>query len=502
VVPSETEKAAIQLPVTDKLLRGFFWSFIGTGARFLALAGSMVTARLLGKETYGEIGMIQSTIYLLGTFTGFGLGITTTKHVAALKEIEPERTGRIIALTNMVAIVSGTTMAVFCLLAAPWIADKALNAPKLADELRLGAFILLFSALLGVQAGTLSGLQNFKAIAKINIYQGIFLFPLSVVLILIWDLKGAVLSLVFQTIIGVILSSRIISKECANLGISVNFRHAWSEKQILWNFSLPAFLAASMAAPVNWAVRSILVHQDNGYAEMGLFNAAQQIGQVMSFVPLIVGQVTVPFFSEIYELNNQKYFIKAINYNLRSVWTIGLVFNFLIIGFAQVIMLLFGRNFQEGEAVLTVLTCSTVFLLIGNTLGQGLIGAGKIWINFSMNFSWALIILPAAYYLTPLYGAFGLALASLISYFGLSIAFLFYSVSNYSIQIFNGLTPLIVLTILAICLSLSVNYILPIYIYILSVLLSLISVYYFWLLMPLQFKIMIQDFHKKIFHKI
>lgn len=493
----ERENAAAILPLTQKLLGGFFWSFLGTGARVLTLAGFMVTARLLGKETYGEIGMIQSTILFLGTFTGFGLGMTTTRHVAALKESEPERTGRIIALTNSVAIILGTMMTTFCLGAAPWLAEKTLNAPNLVPELRMAAILLLLTALLGVQAGTLSGLQNFKALAKITIYQGLIFFPLSVVLILIWQLKGAVLALVGQTLVGVLLSSRIISRECAARGIPVNFRLAWLEKNILWSFSLPAFLAASMVAPVSWAVRLILVHQENGYAEMGLFNAAFQIAQVLTFIPLVTSQVTIPFFSEIHDSTDTHYFVKAMNHNVRSIWAIGLIFNFIIIGSAPYIMLLFGRTFLEGETVLTVLTCSTVISVIANTLKQGFISSGKVWINFSMNLYWALLILPAAYFLTPSHGAYGLALANLVSYVGLGIVFLSYCIIKYGRQLFEGLAPLIFLTIMAISLSLSTTYLSPILVYLSTGILLLITICYSWYLVPLQIKLVLKNFLRK-----
>ena len=65
------------------------------------LIASMVVARILGKNEFGELGMIQSTVGMLGVFAGFGLGLTATKHVAELKHSNPERTGRILSLCSV-----------------------------------------------------------------------------------------------------------------------------------------------------------------------------------------------------------------------------------------------------------------------------------------------------------------------------------------------------------------------------------------------------------------
>src|SRR5208283_1869288 len=49
--------------IASRLARGTFWSLVGTVlARGLSVLASIVVARQLGKEGFGELGIIQSTV--------------------------------------------------------------------------------------------------------------------------------------------------------------------------------------------------------------------------------------------------------------------------------------------------------------------------------------------------------------------------------------------------------------------------------------------------------
>src|SRR5664280_450460 len=88
-------------PVGGRLLRGAFWSMAGTMvSRALALAASVLAARIIGKTVYGELGIIQSTVGMFGALAGFGMGTTASKFVAELRGKDPAKAGRIIALSS------------------------------------------------------------------------------------------------------------------------------------------------------------------------------------------------------------------------------------------------------------------------------------------------------------------------------------------------------------------------------------------------------------------
>ena len=89
-----------------RLAKSSFWSLSGSVAgRLVSLPSGVLLARLLGRHDYGELGIIYSSIELFGIFGGFGLGLTATKYIGEFKRRDPERAGRILAMSNLTAYV-------------------------------------------------------------------------------------------------------------------------------------------------------------------------------------------------------------------------------------------------------------------------------------------------------------------------------------------------------------------------------------------------------------
>ena len=95
-------------PLGRRIAKGVFWSLAGALiSRGLAMVSSVLVARMLGREGFGELGTIQATVGMFGVFAGFGLGMTATKFVAELKFTNPLRAGRIIGLSSLTSWASG-----------------------------------------------------------------------------------------------------------------------------------------------------------------------------------------------------------------------------------------------------------------------------------------------------------------------------------------------------------------------------------------------------------
>lgn len=485
---------------TMRFAHGAFWSLVGTVfSRLFALVAAIVAARLLGKGGFGELGMIQSTIGLMGTFAGFGLGLTTTKYVAELKGKDPRRAGNIIALANVVAIISGSLVTLALIASAPWLAQKTLNAPQLTLELRVGSILLLFSGFLGVQNGTLAGFQAFKVMARINFYQGLVALPVTLTLIYFFGLLGAVISLNFSQLIGVFLAERALTSECAPFGIRVTYKGFWKERRTLWDFSFPALLASSMVTPVIWAANAILVNQPNGYEELGMFNAANQFRVIIMFLPNILAMVTIPLLSEIHGKNDPGYFARLVNLNLKTMWALVIPFGFLAIGLSYWLMALYGPQFHEGRPILALMVCVAIVIIAGSTIGQALIASGLIWAGFFLNLGWGLLFLLLAYYFIPAMGAFGLAFSYFISYFLFTIAILGYTAYKFGRASLQSTPILIGLTVIAFLLSLCVGKVSELTLLSICVPLVILSGFISWHLLPLkQREMVLKMVHIKI----
>ena len=141
-----------------RLAHGTFWSMMGAGvSQSLMLLTSIISARILGKQQFGEFGIINTTIGMFGVFAGFALGMTATKYVAEFRRKDPVKAGRIVALSSLVAMGTGAAVALVLLVIAPWLASETLAAPQLTGLLRISAGFLFFGALSGAQTGAQTG---------------------------------------------------------------------------------------------------------------------------------------------------------------------------------------------------------------------------------------------------------------------------------------------------------------------------------------------------------
>jgi O-antigen/teichoic acid export membrane protein len=400
----------------ERFAKGAFWSLAGTIiSRGLNLLSSIIVARFLGKVGFGELGMLQSTVGMFGVFAGLGLGMTATKYVAEFREKDKSKTGRIIALSSQVAFITGGLTTLVLLIIAPWLATKTLSASHLANPLRIAVGLLFFGAINGAQTGALAGFEAFKTIAQINLIAGLISFPIVVVGVKLGGLNGVVWGLVISMVFNYLLNHFAIKRECEKNGIIVDYQNSRQEVSVLWKFSVPAFLSSAMVGPVTWLCNTMLVNQPNGYAEMGIFNAANQWRNALLYIPGVLTMPAITLMSNAIGLNQvsitQKVYIKTTLLNgiillpaviLLSLWS-------------PQIMSAYGSGFSSGWSVMILMLVVTLLLGIMNPTGNLITATGKMWLGFLMNSGWAIVLILSTYYLVHL-GAKGLALAYLIAY--------------------------------------------------------------------------------------
>jgi len=404
-------------PITLRLARGVFWSMAGTViSRGLMLVATVLVARTLGKTTYGEYGMIQSTFFgMFGVFAGFGLGLTATKHVAEYCRSDPDRAGRIIGLSGLFAVATGGSMAVALLILAPWLAEHTINAPHLTGVLRIGALILFVNALNGAQTGALSGFEAFKTIAQVNLFVGLISFPILVCGAWFGGLTGAVWALAINLSINWLFNHLALRQEARRFGVPFTFKQCSREWSVLWRFSLPAVLSAGMAGPMEWICAAMLVNRPNGYSEMGVYSAANQWYTVLLFLPFMLGGVVLPVLSEQFGQNDRNQSAKTLILAIKMNALLVLPFVLMASIASPYIMNLYGEGFRNGWPTLVVVLLTAGLIAVQVPVGQVLAASGNMWLMFAMNLGWASAFVVGALLLLDL-GSLGLATSRALAF--------------------------------------------------------------------------------------
>lgn len=410
-----------------RLAHGAFWSIIGASvSQILMLVSSIIIARILGREHFGEYGIVFSTVGMFSVFAGFGLGTTATKFVAEFKRTDPARAGRIIALSSIVAIGTGFLAATALFVIAPWLSAKTLAAPHLSNMLRLATGIIFFGAVNSSQIGALAGFEAFRAISRINLINGIVMFVLVTGSVISWGLMGALAGQVVAIGLTCLFTTFALRSEARRFGVQLGYTGCGAERSVLISFSLPAVMSGIMVSPITWICSAILVNQANGYAEMGIFNAANSWQKAILFFPGCIGAIALPMLSDLHGTNDRMEYRKALKYNVLLNGIAALAVFLVVAIFSKLIMRSYGTSFVVGHMVLILLCISSVLIAVGSVIGNAIASAGKMWIAFVFNGLWGIAYITMAYVLVPQYGAIGLALSNVTAYLMHSCWQLFY----------------------------------------------------------------------------
>jgi O-antigen/teichoic acid export membrane protein len=410
----------------SRFLVGSFWALTGTViSQGLQLAATIVVARWLGKTAYGEIGIVKSTVGMCGVFVGLGLGLTATKYVSEHRREDPARAGRIASLTLSVALVSGSVVTAALILLSPWLATHTLASPAVATPLAIGGGLLFFGEVNGVQLGILAGLEAFGPMAKVSLWSGLWSFPITVTGAWLWGITGAVSGLVVSLAVTCVLTHLVLRRETAKAGISFSHFATLEESAVLWDFSTPAFLASAVVTPATWFCNTLLVNRANGYAEMGLFSAADQWRNVVVFLPGVISRVVLPILSS--HSKDSVEGVSQFSNTLDAGFCVGVLVAFPAIAAlsfgGSIIAKFYGADFSAMRYPLAGLLYAAGVIAIGTPIGNALQAKGAMWFGFANNLVWALLLVGSFRLVFFARGAMGLSLAWGSSYFLLSVSF-------------------------------------------------------------------------------
>lgn len=398
----------------SKLYSGGGWILLGTciqkgSTLFLAI----LIARHLGQSGFGEFGIIQACIMVLQVFAAFGVVTATTKFVAEYHSKDILKTGRIVSLSYISAIILGGCVTGTLMIFSDKISGTVYEAPQLSDDIKIASLAIVFSTINGVQQGIISGMQKFKVLSRINIYTGLLSIPVTIYFTYSMGLTGAALSLTLTALIGCVLSFFPAQRELNKFNIPYQWRGSLQEIRIMYTFNIPSFLGSLMVAPAMWICTAMLARSESGFEGMGTFNVVNQWLVVMMFIPNIINQVVLPL---ICNKSDNKLSPKTLLFMMMKVNALILapVVLFLSV-LSPYILQLYGHEYQgEWQSfVLVLLTAwiSAILLPLGNTIAS----ENKMWLGVGINSLWAFNFILFTYFLID-YGVIGILFARLLAY--------------------------------------------------------------------------------------
>ncbi|GHT64472.1 lipid III flippase [Bacteroidia bacterium] len=361
---------------TSTLAKDSLWALMGSvSSNVLSLTAGIVVARFLGKDVFGEYGMVKITLLEMAVFSTFGLGYTITKYIAQYKKKHPEYIRQIVRFSTYSTLIISGIIALSVLIFAQNLAIF-MKAQHLATILRISAIAIIFNAITTVQTGILSGFAAFKIIAINKFISGIIIFLLSVILTYFYGIEGAIIALTISLLCNVIIN--YISVQKVLVAYTVIQKNRQLNKEIL-RFSLPIALQESSFAIMYWLTTFLIVKLSN-YGELGIYNAALQWGAIIAYIPSTLSNVMLSYFSA--SINNIKTHNKTVNRMLLLVGLTTLAPFLFVFVFSRFITSLYGNTFISMNSILSIVMFTAITNAVANVYKQEFISQERNWLLF------------------------------------------------------------------------------------------------------------------------
>jgi O-antigen/teichoic acid export membrane protein len=406
---------------------GIFWNAVAAvatqGSTFLA---NLFIANLLGRDGFGEFSIVYTTVLAAAGIAQVATGITATKYVAEFRDVEKERAGRVLGLCSLVSLVGGIVATILVMSLASWLAGHVLNAPHVVNELAVAAGFILFSAANGYQQGALAGFEGYRRLARISIGVGVVHVGSVVLATYWWGFVGAVTAIVASAVIRWVLFNIALRAEADRWGIVIRYREALSERTILHRFAVPAAIAGLSTMPAVWLSNVFLAQQPGGYGQVGLFSAANNLRNLVLFLPALTNNVGQALLNNQKGRRDQARYTKVFWANTAATAALLLVASAVVAIFGKLLLGLYGETFIEAYPMLMVLLAAAVMEGMATSTYQVVQSQERMWVSlFGIALPRDLLLVGGAYVLAVGHGGLGLATAFALAAAGGLVATVF-----------------------------------------------------------------------------
>lgn len=369
-------------------------------------------ARYLGPDSYGKLNYVIAYIALIGSFTNLGFDGVVVRELIKEKAHKEE----ILSTSFLLQLIAGMIAFAVAILFIPLLRP---------DELDLFWMVFLVGLTLIFRAvGVVRYWYEAQVLSKYFVWldNGLFFVFSGVRILLILNGLG-----IFPFIWTALIESSIslfgyyLLYKYHNGSLSVlhaNWRRARTLLRDSW-----MLLLSGLAVIVYMRIDQIMIGQMMGDEAVGIYTAAVKISEVWYFIPMAVASSIFPAILKAKEFSQELYLERLgllHSFMFLLALMIAIPMTFLS---DPIIRLFFGEKFSEAGAVLAIHIWAGIFVFLGVASSRYYLTENLPKGELYKSISGCLTNIILNYFLIPLYGIKGAAIATVISQFVASTLF-------------------------------------------------------------------------------
>ena len=317
-------------------------------------------ALLLGPAGMGVVGLITSTIQLIGAFSGLGLRTSAMRDIASATSSKDEsHIGNVISVLRKLVIVTGLIGALFTFLFAKWLSLASFGSEAYTNAFRIVSVVLFLDQLCVGQTVLMQGTFHYKYMARSSLIGSVVGLLVSVPLYYMYG-ESAIVPVIIISSLSSLLLSTYFARKIKYQKIKLPISKVWSDGKGM--IVLGAAVALSGVVHTGGVyVTRIIISNMGTIADVGLYTAGMAI--VTQYVNVLLSAMSSDYAPRLSSMsNNKEVFIETINRQMKLIITmISPMILLFIILIREVTILLYSDKFLPISSMLEWLMLGMFF---------------------------------------------------------------------------------------------------------------------------------------------
>jgi len=254
---------------------------------------SKFVAILLGPTGMGIVGLLTSSLGLIGGLTNFGLGTSAVKNIAEANGTGNEtRIATIVKVMRRLVWITGLLGAIITLILSSWLSKLTFGNSDYTLVFILISITLLFNQLSSGQMVLLQGMRKLQYLAKANLFGSFLGLIFTVPLYYNFGIDGIAPVIIITSIITLILSW-YFSKKIKFESVKVSKFRTIAEGKNMLMMGFMISLSGFITLGASYLVR-IFISRVGSISDVGLYNAGFAI--ITTYVGLIFTSMGTDYY--------------------------------------------------------------------------------------------------------------------------------------------------------------------------------------------------------------
>ena len=271
----------------------------------ISIIQSKFIAVLLGPQGVGIVGLLNSTLAFIAGLTGFGLGTSSVKNIAAANGTgDFKKISIVITVLRRLVWITGLLGTLITIILAPLLSQITFGTRDYTLAFIWISVTLLFKQLSSGQMAILQGMRKIQYLAKANLSGNILGLIITIPLYFYWGLDGIVPGIIGSSIVSLASSWFFVNKiKIEQIKVS-NLRTIVEGKEML-TLGFMISLSGIITLGTSYIIRIFISHL-NGIEQVGLYNAGFAI--INTYVGLVFTAMGTDYFPRLSSVvhNNEK----------------------------------------------------------------------------------------------------------------------------------------------------------------------------------------------------